>query len=750
MLMTLISGAPALTTGPGRPLLAMAIAASVGLAGCATRPKVPQPLRAPVTAEGAAIASASTEAASADRGNGVVLNVPEEIKPDPGLTTPVKVPDILFGRSHAPVSLVLDGVPLTTFIDVVFGNELKLPISIDASVRTRSDLVSLRMAQPQSHDELYRSAVETLRNYGVVAVESGGVIRFSMAQGILGVQSPYMSTRDASRLPSGGNRIYVTVPLVGRTPGSIAGQLRAIYSANPSISITEMTDRSALLVAGPADGVREVVQAINELDPVPTRDSGSLQVQPRFVSTTTLARDLKEVLQAQGYTVKEGPQSTGILRFVLLGSSNTLAIFSESRAALEAARYWAEALDRPNSADEGIGGVYVYAPRHTPVQSLMPVLTALVGGTSAAQQPTAAVSAIDRASTGTTGDTNAPRTQATAQAASTASGEGGKLAADPVRNLLIFQGDEQRWRAIQGVLAKLDVPARQVVIEVTVAEVTLTDEFANGIEWAIRNINVNGMSGPLNLFPGTGGGSTTGLLWRALSSSGQVSAVINLFAKDSRVTILSTPRVMVKSGEHANIDVGQEVPIITSQATLPDLPTTGGTSSILQNVQYRKTGVLLDVQPMVHSSDRVDLVISQEVSEASENQISSVPSPTILSRKLQTSLSLADGQAMLLGGLISNTRSDGKTKVPLLGDIPVVGALFQQRRRTGIRTELVMLIRPYIITDTDQGRAITDAVRTRFETGKQGARAEDFVPGTLRAPTAEPLPTVPAKSTEQP
>ena len=109
------------------------------------------------------------------------------------------------------------------------------------------------------------------------------------------------------------------------------------------------------------------------------------------------------------------------------------------------------------------------------------------------------------------------------------------------------------------------VQSRQEVIEVTVAEITLTDEFANGIEWAFNNISVNGMSGPMGLLRG-GVTGTPGLVWSAVSGSGQVSALLNLFAKDSRINILSTPRIMVKSGEHANIDVGQEVPVVTSQA----------------------------------------------------------------------------------------------------------------------------------------------------------------------------------------
>ncbi|HEY0310567.1 MAG TPA: hypothetical protein VGC43_05515, partial [Luteimonas sp.] len=293
-------------------------------------------------------------------------------------------------------------------------------------------------------------------------------------------------------------------------------------------------------------------------------------------------------------------------------------------------------------------------------------------------------------------------------------GAGGQVAVDPVRNVIVYQGDPQRWRAIRNVLARLDQPARQVVIEVTVAEVTLTDDLAHGIEWALRRVGIDGATGPLTVF----GGSETqgGLVWRPLSSSGQVRAVVNLFAKDSRVSILSTPRLMVKSGESASIDVGTEVPIITSQATAIDLPTTGGNSSILQSIQYRKTGVLLEIEAVVHSGQRVDLRITQEVSEATPTDTSDISSPSIFSRRLETSLSLSDGQSMLLGGLISSSTTDGKSKVPLLGDVPVVGRLFQNRNKHGQRTELLMLITPYVVEDANQAREITDALQARFGT----------------------------------
>ncbi|MFH2079654.1 MAG: type II and III secretion system protein, partial [Pseudomonadota bacterium] len=148
------------------------------------------------------------------------------------------------------------------------------------------------------------------------------------------------------------------------------------------------------------------------------------------------------------------------------------------------------------------------------------------------------------------------------------------------------------------------------------------------------------------------------------------------------------------------------------------LPTNGG-ASILQQVQYRKTGVLLELSAVVHSGQRVDLEISQEVSEATQTNTSDISSPSIFSRRLQTSLSLQDGESMLLGGLISSSTTEGTSKVPGLGDIPVLGKLFQSSRNQESRTELLMLITPYVIEDASQARAITDAVRSRFENGER-------------------------------
>lgn len=746
-----------------RPVLGMVTAVAVLLvAGCTSvRPKLPEPLRSPTAPSETVHApiaqgSAPGTAQQTNSSGNIVLTLPPAPVEDPGLTAPIRVPPIPNGGR--PVSMVLDGVPLSAFIDVVFATELKFPISIDRSVRERADMVSLRIAQPQPPETVYRLAAEVLRNYGVVINESGGMLRFYTPSANAGASGIVVS-RSAPNVPAGGRQTFVVVPLDVRPTNQVGPQLRTMFPNG--LQVNEIGDVSALMLSGPADIVREAAAAAVELDKTGFRGKGSVRIEPQFLSAEVLGKSLREVLLAQGYSVRgSNLLEPGVLQFVTLPSSNTLLVFSESRPALEATAYWAEALDKPSSAD-GVGGAYVYAPRHTTVGSLLPVLSALVMGTATTSGGTPAIVPASAANAGTSGPTLGNEAASTASrqqlgmraqnsGASVVSGPNGQLVADTVRNLLVFQGDAQRWRAIQSVLARLDVPTRQVVIEVTVAEVTLTDEFSNGIEWAIRNLNIGNLAGPVRILPGAGS-TGAGLIWSPIvSRNGEIQAAFNLFAKDNRITILSTPRIMVKSGERADISVGDEVPVVTSQATRADLPIIGGDSTILQNVTYRKTGVLMQVGATVHSSQRVDLDITQEVSQATTTDSSTISSPTIQTRKATTSLTLADGQSMLLGGLISNNYSVGKSKVPLLGDIPVVGTLFQSRRKQGTRTELIMLITPYIISDEVDARVVTDVVRQRFETGNQKVRAETLpvplrVPQTGSAPAPAPrLPLQPA------
>lgn len=697
--------------------LTAALLVALVLAGCATAPPtLPEPLRAPLPAPDDA-----TQAEEADATGRRIAEGPRAEAPPTRVLDARRSP---VRPGGAPVALAIDGANLTAFIDEVFANQLGFSIEVEQAVRDKQDLVSLRLVAPEPPHRLYAIAEEVLKRYGVAVVQEQGRLRFT-ADAAAVVEAPQLLTgRALPEVPAGQRPIFVFMPLDVADPARISAQVRTLYgSSGPAgLQITELNDNNALLLSGPPALVNSAMEAVQLLDRTGLREKRSLRISPLYLSVDVLAKELRELLAGQGFSFRSTPGSGGALTFVPVASANALVVFSESDAALEAVAQWAETLDQP--ADDGgtQAGAYIYQVRHTTADSLRTTMEALIGGTGSTSASGASASGSRQGATSVQGGNgfDEPGRTVTSggvggggtggQASVSVAPDGSRIVVDPQRNAIIFQGEASRWRTLQSVLARLDQPARQVLVEVTVAEVTLTDEFSHGVEWALREAGISDFGGSLGAYTGTV--PARGVVWRPISSSGQVRAVMNLFQNSSRVTILSTPRLMVRSGEQASIDVGTEVPILTSQATAPDLG--GTTPSILQQVQYRKTGVILEIQPVVHSSQRVDLRVSQEVSEAQQTESSSISSPSIFSRRLQTAMSLSDGEATLMGGLISNTSTSGGTEIPGLGRIPLVGELFRSRSRAGNRTELMVLITPYVIEDASQARAITEALRARL------------------------------------
>lgn len=687
--------------------LALVALATLALGGCVSvpAPTVPAPLRAPL----AIAEDAPVDAPEASGQRARVVEGPRGESAPVRVSDPRRTPVKPGGR---PVSFTVDGVNLSAFIDEVFGTQLGFSIEIEQAVRDKADLLSLRLVQPEPPHRVYEIATEVLRRYGVQVVVEEGRLRFT-ASAEAATEPPLLfSGRSLPQVPVGQRPVFVVMPLDVAQPGRIGGQLRSLFAAGPggnALQVAELVESNALLLSGPPALVDAALEAAQLLDRTGLRERRSLRITPAFLSVEVLAKELRDVLIGQGFSLRDA-SGGGVLSLVPVASANALIVFSESEPALQAVQQWVDVLDQPADTEGPQAGAFIYQARHTTAASLMNTAVALMGGApaagaAAAPRPAAAAGGFDAPPSAAQGGAAAAAAPTVAEAP-----DGSRLVVDPARNALVFQGDAARWRALHSVLSRLDQPARQVLIEVTVAEVTLTDEFSHGVEWALRQAGVNDFGGTLGALTGTV--AQRGVVWRPISSSGQVRAVMNLFQNDGRVSILSTPRLMVSSGEQASIDVGTEVPILTSQATAPDL---GGISpSILQQVQYRKTGVILQVQPVVHSSQRIDLRISQEVSEAQETETSAISSPSIFSRRLETVLSLNDGEAMLMGGLISDTRTRGGSRVPLLGDLPGLGELFRSRSSRGTRTELLVLITPYVVEDASQARAITEALRGRL------------------------------------
>jgi len=387
-------------------------------------------------------------------------------------------------------------------------------------------------------------------------------------------------------------------------------------------------------------------------------------------------------------------------------------VFAGDKAVLEHTVEWARSIDRPNPT-AGTDGLFYYMVKNTRADEIVKTITGVRTGSTTRNSSR---DAVDGSGVGAPPAAPAAGSATLTAAASAASGgdlSGGKLTLDETRNALIYQGSATDWGRLLPLIQQMDKAPRQVMIEVTVAEVTLTNDQEFGVAWLANNSDLGKFNG--NISSGVLSSATSGAgLNYLLDIGGQTRASLKALASQDRISVLSTPRLMVKSGEEANLDVGTEVPTISSQATSGI--TTGGNTGIIQTVQYRKTGILLSIKPVVYSNDRVDIELRQEVSEALPvGADSTVNSPAIFNRSYSTSLSLKDGSAILIAGLMSQRQTNGNSGVPFLKDVPLLGNLFKTQKQGRNKTELVLMIVPYIIETDTQAEELTRSLSQRFE-----------------------------------
>jgi general secretion pathway protein D len=259
---------------------------------------------------------------------------------------------------------------------------------------------------------------------------------------------------------------------------------------------------------------------------------------------------------------------------------------------------------------------------------------------------------------------------------------------------------------IEGALKRLDILPLQVLIEATIAEVTLNDQLNYGLQWFFQNGNHSlslsraATGQVLPIFPG----------FDYLFASPNARVVLNLLSEVTTVNVLSAPQLMVLDHQTATLQVGDEVPIAVQQArsvTNPDAP-------IVNSISLRDTGVILKVTPRVNASGMTILEVEQEVSDVARTTTSSIDSPTIQQRRIRSVVSVADGESVALGGLIRDNHSTSKEGIPYLSSIPVVGALFSGNTRTKNRTELLILMTPRVVRNPTDARSVTDELRRRL------------------------------------
>lgn len=624
-------------------------------------------------------------------------NTPHSPAMNEVVNTIADLPPLTFNVKN-PISLNIENLPLPAFINEVFGNLLRLSFDVDPALKEQKDLVTLRITEAVEPQQLYDMAQQVLDNYGVKILRQAKLLRFMPATKATGAEPPLLiSGRTLPSVPMSHRPIFQFVPLDVVPSAQVSQWLTTIYS-NPKLTVGQDGFRNAIVLIGPPELVRQAAETVKFLDQPFMIGQFSTRIEPVFLSADDLAKQLTQVLQTQGYTASRS------FVFLPIASINVVIAFTANNAILELVKQWSRKLDAPGHLNAKETGIFFYPVQHTKAENLAAVLSPLLSGIEikATTAPAAPASNPNAANTA------AP--QGASRPVNMSAGNGSQIVIEPTSNTLLYQGNAENWVRLLPILQKLDQPAKQVLLEATIAEVTLDDSEQFGIEWLLRGMGLNDLNGTLRTTALPVG--SNGLTY-IFDNNGQTRALLNAFASNTKVTILSTPRIMVKSGEAASINVGDEVPIVTSQSS-DSSTVSNGTSAILQQIQYRRTGITLDVTPTVHAGNHVDLEISQSVSRAAENLTSGVDSPIIANRSITTKLGLTDGGSLMMAGLIDSTLNQGQSGVPILKDIPILGSLFRTESNSSSRRELILLIVPYVISNDHDAKDITDVFKQRL------------------------------------
>lgn len=313
-----------------------------------------------------------------------------------------------------------------------------------------------------------------------------------------------------------------------------------------------------------------------------------------------------------------------------------------------------------------------------------------------------------------------------------------RIFADEISNTLVILAIPDDYAIIEETIKKIDFVPRQVVIEGLVAQVTLTDNLSMGVAWSLKtdvnitnikpfnnNIDLSGIvtQNPslLNVDPTSL--SSTGFTFVGTDPSGIVRAYITALAKDSRAKVLAAPHILVSDNREARIQVGQQVPLVTSETNVT------GTTNIQRTIQYRDIGIILKVKPQVNESGLISLELSQEISSLGDaiSLGDGTTQPTLNKTETTTNLVARDGQTIIIGGLIREDITKSREGIPFLSKIPILGWLFGTTSKVNSRVELILLLTPHVIKTTEEASQVTSGYIEKYKDSSKDKKIDKYI-----------------------
>lgn len=609
-----------------------------------------------------------------------------------------------------------------------------------------------------------------------MARDSRGVFHIGKPDVLRGIVPSLRQATPGIPLPPGYGAIVVPLMYIGA--GEMATILRPM--APPDALVRVDTVRNLLVLVGSrnqAEGWLDVVKTFDvdflkgmsvgvfPLKHASTKDieaalrllaSSGVSAAPATGGTPTAAGAAAAKPAANVVSgLSESFPLYGALRVLPIERLNSVLVVSPRAAYLDEARAWIEKLDRPshNASDSQL---FVYPVQNGSAGHLAGVLGGLfgtAGGGAVQQRPVAsgvapglAVTSAATVGVGlgqggnafTVANTQAARnsvTQAqTGQQGAVTLEQGVRLMADEINNAVLVYGPRVEYEKIEATLKRLDVPPTQVLIEASIVEVTLGDDLKYGLQWVFNDNTRNGLSGVgvlSTLAGGVLGGATSGFSYTLSNTAGNVRAVLNALAEKSLVKVISSPSLMVLDNHTASINVGNQQPIRSAETV-----TAGG--NITSSIQYKDTGVSLAVTPSVNAGNMVTMQLEQAVTDVGAVD-AATGQRSFLQRNIASKVAVRSGETLVLGGLIRDNSTTGKSGIPLLQDLPLVGNLFGTNTSNGNRTELLVVITPRVLRSDRDVRTIGVELRDKAKLLFTGSMAEPIdrlfdIPSAIQKP----------------
>jgi general secretion pathway protein D len=597
---------------------------------------------------------------------------------------------------------------VSAIVAAVIGDGLGLPYVVDPQVK---GIMSLQAARPLSRAEVISALEAALRMQGAALIAMNGGYRVvplkDASRQVSGLRAP------GSHKPGYGIQI---VPLKYVSAVEMEKILKPLAPEGSILRVDE--NRNLLLLAGSSQELATLLGVVQTFD-VDWLAGMSFAIYPlEYSDARALAEELGQVFAGQKSPIAD------LVRMVPLARLNALVVVTPRPEYLKKVELWIKQLDVATTT--GGRRVYVFEVQNGKASDLAESLSRILSlpyESPAASEPAQTSGYTDSTTTfGGGGSLSARNSTAGRAFGSGARGGGGGFASasydssnsgmrivpNEESNALLIFATPDEYASIASALQRLDVEPIQVLIEASLAEVKLTDALRFGLQWAYQSskgpliLSENGSGAIRSQFPG----------FSYLYTGAQdIQAVLNAIESLTNVKVISSPKLLVLNNREAQLQVGDQVPIVTQSA----VSVVGDNSPIVNTVQLLDTGVILRVTPRANKNGLVLLDIAQEVSDVTPTTTSNIDSPTIRQRKLSSSVAVHDGETIALGGFIRDSRSRIRAGLPWLRRIPLFGALFGSTENSTDRTELIVLLTPRVIRSSQEAGSATRELRRQFK-----------------------------------